>query len=222
MLFIVSTPIGNLEDISLRALRALTEADVIIAEDTRHTGLLLKHFQIPHKALISLYDEVESQKLADLLAMVASEQKVVMVSDAGTPLISDPGYKLVREAIKHGVKIEAIPGPTAVVTALSVSGLPPDKFIFLGYPPEKEGHQRELLQNLKISLDKVPATAIFYLSPYKMKKNLTLLLETFGDVEIVIERELTKVYEESWRGTISEAVKHFKQPRGEFVLLFHL
>ncbi len=215
MLFVVSTPIGNLEDITVRALRILNEADVIIAEDTRHTGVLLKHFEIPHKPMISLYDEVEAQKLNDLLALVASDQKIVLVSDAGTPLISDPGYKLVREAVKAGVKVESVPGPTAAIAALTVSGLPPDRFTFYGYPPEKPGHQKEIFNSLG------SGTNIFYMSPYKMAKQLAVLQEVKGDIEIVVARELTKIHEEVWRGKISEAIKYFKEPRGEFVVLFN-
>lgn len=222
MLYIVSTPIGNLEDITLRALRVLKEADVIIAEDTRHTGVLLKHFEIPHKPLISLYDEVEVQKLSDLLALVSSDQKVALVSDAGTPLISDPGFKLVREAVKNGVKVETVPGPTAVIAALTVSGLPPDKFLFLGYPPEKEGHQKDLFKRIRQIGQICPISFVFYASPYKLNRNLRNLGEVLGDIEIVVARELTKVYEEVWRGKISEGLVHFKEPRGEFVVMFHL
>jgi len=213
MLYIVATPIGNLEDITLRALRILREADVIIAEDTRHTGLLLKHFAIPHKPMISMYDEVESQKLSDLISL-ATLQNVVLVSNAGTPLISDPGYKLVRELIKSEVAVESIPGPCAAITALTLSGLPPDKFLFLGYPPEKEGHCRKMLDNLPANV-----TVIFYVSPHKLLRFLKLLWQ---DQEIVVARELTKIHQEIWRGNIAEALTHFKNPRGEFVLLFHL
>jgi 16S rRNA (cytidine1402-2'-O)-methyltransferase len=221
-LHIVSTPIGNLEDISLRAVRILSEADVIIAEDTRHTGKLLKHFDIPHKPMVSLYEEVEVSKLEDLLALVASDQKIVLVSDAGTPLISDPGFKLVREAVARGVRVESIPGPTALIAALTVSGLPPDKFMYLGYFPEKESHQKELFAKIRQSLELVASTVIFYASPYKLKKNLGALESEFGDIEIVIARELTKIYEEVWKGKVSEALLYFKEPRGEFVVLFHL
>lgn len=213
MLSLVSTPIGNLEDITLRALRILREADVILAEDTRHTGLLLQHFEIPHKPMISLYDEVETEKLGDLLALVCSDQKVALVSDAGTPLISDPGYKLVRQAIKLGARVESIPGPCAAITALTVSGLPPDKFLFLGYPPEKESHQIELLSKLPEN-----TTIIFYVSPYKLLRFLALLRP---EQEIVICRELTKIYEEIWWGTAREGVVKFKNPKGEFVILWH-
>ncbi len=214
MLYLVSTPIGNLEDITLRAIRVLKEADVILAEDTRHTGLLLQHFDIPHKPLISFYEEVEGQKMEELLALVASDQKVALVSDAGTPLISDPGYKLVREAIKRAVRVESIPGPNAAVTALTLSGLPPDKFLFLGYPPEKESHAKQLLEKFS----DLPVTLIFYVSPHKLLRFLRLLKQ---DQEIVICRELTKIHQETWRGKVSEALVKFAKPQGEFVVLWH-
>lgn len=217
MLYLVSTPIGNLEDISLRALRILKEADVIIAEDTRHTGLLLKHFEIPHKPFVSLFEEVESQKLSDLLALVSSDQKVALVTDAGTPLISDPGYKLVREAIKMGVKVESIPGPVAAITALTVSGLPPDKFMFLGFPPEKDSHLIKLLNNIKLL--NFGVTVIFYVSPYKIKRFLGNL---DPDLEIVVCRELTKIYEEVWKGSVSQALTKFAKVKGEIVILWHI
>lgn len=212
MLYIVATPIGNLEDITLRALRVLKEADVIIAEDTRHTGLLLKHFEIPHKPMVSLYDEVEAQKITDLIPLIA-QQNVALVTDAGTPLVSDPGYKLVREAIKNDIKVESVPGPTAVIAALTVSGLPPDKFLFLGYPPEKESHQQNVLAGLPNNI-----TVIFYVSPHKLLKFLRLIGD---DQEIVIARELTKTFEEVWRGKPSDAMIKFAKPQGEFVLLWH-
>jgi len=215
MLYLVSTPIGNFEDISLRAIRTLKEADVIISEDTRHTGLLLKHFCIPHKPLISFYEDVEAQKMNDLLSLIASDQKVVLVSDAGTPLISDPGYKLVREAIKMGIKIETIPGPTAAIAALTLSGLPPDKFLFLGFPPEKDSHQKDLLEKL----DNLPisCTKIFYISPYKLKRFLGNLKP---NQDIVICRELTKIHQEVWKGKVSEAIRIFEEVKGELVVLF--
>ncbi|KKU90870.1 MAG: Ribosomal RNA small subunit methyltransferase I [Microgenomates group bacterium GW2011_GWA1_48_10] len=221
MLYLVSTPIGNLEDITLRAIRVLREADVIIAEDTRHTGLLLRNFDISHKPMVSLYDEVEVSKIDEILRQ-AQDKAVALVSDAGTPLVSDPGYKLVREALKAGVEVVAIPGPTALVTALTVSGLPPDKFLFLGYPPEKESHQRELFEKLGLMSQMCPMSFIFYVSPYKLEKNLRNLGEVLGDIEVVVARELTKVYEEVWHGRVSEAMAHFKEPKGEMVLMFHL
>ncbi len=214
MLYIVATPIGNLEDISLRALRILKEADVLVVEDTRHTGLLLKHFEIPHKPLVSFYEERETAKMADILSS-AQSLKVALVSDAGTPLISDPGYKLIREAIKLGIKVESIPGPCAAIVALTVSGLPPDKFIFLGFPPEKDSHQKELLQKIENML--INCTKIFYLSPYKLERFLANLKP---DQQIVICRELTKVHEQVWKGTVLEASRTFQKVKGELVVLF--
>lgn len=202
MLIIVATPIGNLEDISLRALRVLKEADVIIAEDTRHTGLLLKHYEIPHKPMVSLYDEVESQKINDLLPLISS-QNVVLVSDAGTPLISDPGYKLVREAIKLGVRVEVVPGASAVLMALVASGLPPDKFTFWGFRLPKES---------------APGTNIYFVSPYKLQKFLQKL---DVNLEIVVCRELTKIHQEIWRGKVTDAMIKFVKPKGEIVILWH-
>lgn len=219
MLYIISTPIGNLEDITLRALRILKEADVILCEDTRHSGLLLRHFEIPHKPLISYYDEVETQKMEDLMALLKSDQKVALISDAGTPLISDPGYKLVREALSQGVTVETIPGPSSVIAALTVSGMPPDKFVYLGYPPEKEGHLLQMAEKVGKFWEVWPSTVIFLISPYKLIKNLTAFQSVLGDRPIALARELTKIHEEVWRGTISEAIAHFKSPRGEFVLL---
>lgn len=215
MLYIVATPIGSLEDISLRALRILKEADAIVAEDTRRTGLLLKHFEIPHKPLISFYEERESQKLQDILAL-AKTQSVALVSDAGTPLVSDPGYKLVREAINQGIFVESIPGPTAAITALTLSGLPPDKFLFLGFPPEKDSHQKEILE--KIKNYPLSVTVIFYVSPYKLKRFLQNL---DPDLKIVIARELTKIHQEIWQGTAFDAIVKFEKAKGEVVLLFH-
>lgn len=216
MLYIVATPIGNLEDISLRALRILKEADVILTEDTRRTGLLLKHFAISHQPFISFYENVESQKMEELLALAASDQKVALVSDAGTPLVSDPGYKLVREALKMGIRVESLPGPVAAVVALTMSGLPPDKFLFMGYPPEKQSHQLQLLNSLKLL--NFGVTIIFYVSPHKLIRFLNNLNP---NLEIVVCRELTKVYEERWTGIVSDALVKFKQPKGELVILWH-
>ncbi len=204
MLSIVATPIGNLEDISLRALRVLKEAEVIIAEDTRHTGVLLKHFAIPHKPMTALYDENENSEFLRLVALAQDDTKVVLVSDAGTPLISDPGYKLVRAAIAAGVKIDFIPGPSAVTAALVLSGLPPDKFTFWGFRTPK---------------DKASGTNIYFVSPYKLLKFLDFLEV---DQEVVVARELTKIYQEIWRGSAQEAKIKFAKPKGEFVVLFNV
>ena len=202
MLFLVATPIGNLEDITLRALRILREADVILAEDTRHTGLLLKHFEIPHKPMVSLYDEVESAKIQDILDS-AKHLKVALVSDAGTPLISDPGYKLVREGILQGIQVDALPGPCAAINALVLSGLPPDKFTFWGFFNKK--------------INEAEGTNIYYVSPHRLHK----FLENINK-EIVICREMTKVYQEVWQGTVADAKIKFANPKGEFVILWHI
>lgn len=221
MLYIVATPIGNLEDITLRGLRILREVDVILSEDTRHTGLLLKHYDIAPKQLVSFYDEVEWQKIPEILALLLQGKNIALVSDAGTPLVSDPGFKLVREAVKNNIKVESLPGPSAVLAALTVSGLPTDKFLFLGYPPEKKSHQLELYLALTQYLSTIKSTVIFFLSPYKLLRDMESLEEVVGDRDIVIARELTKVHEEVWRGKISEARHHFREPKGEFVLLFN-
>ncbi len=220
MLSVVATPIGNLKDITLRAVEVLKEAEVILCEDTRETIKLLKHFEIPQKSLIPFYEEVENAKTQNILES-ARYQKVALVSDSGTPLISDPGYKLVREAIKNNIKVEVVPGPCAAVNALVASGLPPDKFLFMGYPPEKESHQRQLYAKLAILLHNIAVTVIFYVSPHKIIKNLQVMQEVLGDGEIVVCREMTKIYEERWQGKISEALVKFKNPKGEFVVLFH-
>lgn len=202
MLYIVATPIGNLEDISLRALRILKEADVILAEDTRHTGLLLKHFEIPHKPMVSFYDEVENEKTQNILES-AKHLNVVLVSDAGTPLISDPGYKLVREAIKQGVKVEAVPGPCAAINALVLSGLPPDKFTYWGF------YNKKIQEN--------EGTNIYYVSPHRLHKFLQNL-----NRDIVICREMTKIFQEVWLGNSNDAMIKFTKPKGEIVVLWHI
>lgn len=203
MLYIVATPIGNLEDISLRALKILKEADIILAEDTRHTGILLKHFEIPHKPMISFYDEVENEKMGEILKLVQDDTKVVLVSDAGTPLISDPGYKLVREAIKQGVKVEAVPGPCAVINALVLSGLPPDKFTYWGF------YNKKIQEN--------EGTNIYYVSPHRLHKFLQNL-----NRDIVICREMTKTFQEVWSGNSNDAMIKFNKPKGEIVVLWHI
>ena len=203
MLYLVSTPIGNLEDISLRALRVLKEADVIVAEDTRHTGLLLKHFEIPHKPMISLYDDVEAQRMEEILKLVQDDTKVALVSDAGTPLISDPGYKLVREAIRQSFPVDAIPGPCAAINALVLSGLPPDKFTYWGFYNKK--------------IDENEGTNIYYVSPYRLKNFLQNLKK-----DIVICREMTKMFQEVWSGSSVDAMIKFDKPKGEFVVLWHI
>jgi 16S rRNA (cytidine1402-2'-O)-methyltransferase len=236
ILYIVSTPIGNLQDITLRAIRTLLEVDVIACEDTRRMGVLLETMSVPyshlrngnnqtHKPqLVSYYEQIELRRIPEILSYLHRGLKVALVSDAGTPAISDPGFKLIRECIKLGVKIEAIPGPSSVITALTLSGLPTDKFLFLGYPPQKTGHRIKFFESIKKSQEVMKSTAILFVAPHKLIRSLGELKSVVGDADIVLCRELTKVHEEIRREKISESLIHFekKLPKGEFVLLFNL
>lgn len=229
-LFIVATPIGNLQDISLRAGRLLLTAEVIACEDTRRTGILLSEvakvfsgYQETRKPkLLSYYDQVELQRIPEIVAILESGTDVVLVSDAGTPAISDPGFKLVRECIAQGIRVESIPGPSSVISALVVSGLPTDKFLFLGYPPKKEGHRMEFWKNLQEIQKVVKTTIIFFEAPHRIKGTLSEMTEVLGkDQRVVLCRELTKIHEEVLRGSLEELQNHFKtkEPKGEFVVL---
>lgn len=211
MLSIVSTPIGNLDDITIRAIKTLSNADIILCEDTRHTGLMLHALSIPYKKLLPYHDEIENKKLPEIIDLLMQGNHLALVSDAGTPLISDPGFTLVRECLRRNIKVETIPGPSAVIAALTVSGLPTDKFMFLGYVHSK---------NFKYIQPGV--TAIFYEAPHKLLKTLEEMRTAFGDIEICLVRELTKIHEEIWKGKISEAITKFENPKGEFVLLFSI
>ncbi len=208
-LYIVATPIGNLEDITLRAIKILSLVDYIACEDTRRTGQLLRHLKIEKKNLISYYDEVEEVKTPEIVNLIEEGHDVALVSDAGTPLISDPGYKLVRECIRRDIKVVSIPGPSSVIEALIVSGLPINKFTFMGYIPAKKNRRREFLKEIK-------GTVVFFETANRLKESLEDIKNIFGDIEIVIARELTKIHEEVWRGKISEAIK--REFRGEIVL----
>jgi len=199
VLYIVSTPIGNMEDITLRALRILREVDLIAAEDTRRTGLLLKHFEI-QTPLTSYFEGNELKKREYILSKLKEDKNIALVSDAGTPGISDPGFRLIQLVIENKIPIVPIPGPSAVVTALSVSGLPTDAFLFKGFLPHKSKKRRDLLKELI----EVRETLIFYESPHRFSETLKDILEILGDREIVLTRELTKVYEEILRGKVSQ------------------
>jgi len=199
VLYIVSTPIGNMEDITLRALRILKEVDLIAAEDTRRTGLLLKHFGI-QTPLTSYFEGNELKKRGYILSKLKEDKNIALVSDAGTPGISDPGFRLIQLVIENKIPIVPIPGPSAVVTALSVSGLPTDSFVFKGFLPHKSKKRRDLLKELI----EVRETLIFYESPHRFSETLKDILEILGDREIVLTRELTKVYEEIMRGKVSQ------------------
>lgn len=215
-LYLVSTPIGNLEDMTLRALRILKEVDVIACEDTRHTRILLAHYGIK-TALTSLYDEIERKKGAALVERILGGQSLAYVSDAGTPLISDPGYRLVKSAIEAGIPVVPIPGPSAVITALSVSGMPSDSFAFFGFLPEKAGRRQTCLRKLK----DLPMTLVFYESPRRLIDSLRDIRDILGDRDIAVTRELTKVFEEIIRGRVTEVVGKLEGTvvKGEITLL---
>lgn len=230
ILFIVPTPIGNLQDITLRAIKTLTSVDVIACEDTRKTGLLLQRIMPTSEAestrpqrsrLVSYYEQNELQRIPEIISALKDNLNIALVSDAGTPTISDPGFKLVRECIREGIKVESIPGASSVITALTVSGLPTDKFLFVGYPPKKPGHRKTLFENLA----KMPikTTIILFESPHHLIRTLEGMKEVFGDIDIVICRELTKIYEEIRREKISQSLEHFAKtlPKGEFVILLN-
>ncbi len=215
-LYIVSTPIGNMEDITLRALRILKEVDLIAAEDTRRTGLLLKHFGI-QASLTSYFEGNELKKREFILAKLKEGKNIALVSDAGTPGVSDPGFRLIQLAIENQLPIIPIPGSSAVITALSVSGLPTDAFLFKGFLPHKSKKRRDLLKELENARE----TIIFYESPHRISGTLRDILEILGDREIVLTRELTKVYEEIIRGKVSEILNQVgdRTLKGEITLV---
>lgn len=223
-LFIVSTPIGNLEDITLRAKKILSEVEIIACEDTRKTGNLLKQLSIPKTQLLSYYEENELKRIPQIIKLLKEDKDVALVSNAGTPTLSDPGFKLVRECIVQGIKVEAIPGASAILTALVGSGLPTDKFLFLGYLPKKQGKRLKLLKNLATMNRIMVVTIIIFLSPHRLVQELADIKEVFGKIEIVICRELTKMHEEIRREKISQSIVHFEKvkPRGEFTLLLNI
>jgi len=216
MLYIVPTPVGNLEDITLRALRVLKEADLILAEDTRTSSVLLKHYDI-HRPLQS-YHKFNEHKAVDMLVeRLKGGETMALVSDAGTPGISDPGFLLARECVRAGVEVQCLPGATAFVPALVASGLPCDKFVFEGFLPQKKGRMTRLQQ-----LSAEERTIVLYESPYRVVKTLEQLAEVMGpDRQVAVCREISKVHEQTVRGTISEALTHFKEhaPKGEFVII---
>ena len=215
-LYIVPTPIGNLEDITLRALTVLKSVDLILAEDTRTSGKLLKHFDISTQ-MQSFHMHNEHKVLDKIIGRLKSGMQMALISDAGTPAISDPGFLLVRACVENHIEVECLPGATAFVPALVNSGLPNDRFVFEGFLPVKKGRQTRLKQ-----LAEEQRTMIFYESPHKLLKTLNHFKDFFGaDRKISISRELTKRFEETLRGTVSELIHHFeqKQPKGEFVII---
>lgn len=214
-LYLVATPIGNLEDMSPRAVRVLREASLIAAEDTRHTGKLLKHFDI--KTPITSYFEHNKINKLDFILEKLSTGDVALVSDAGTPAVNDPGYELVKAAIASNFDVKPVPGPSAPIAALTASGLPTDSFLYLGYLPHKTSDRHSFIQQVA----NLSYTLIFLESPYRVVEALEDILSILGDRQICVAREMTKMFEEYWRGNVSGALEHFKSrpARGEFTLV---
>ena len=215
-LYLVATPIGNLEDITLRGLRTLRECDLVAAEDTRRTGQLLKHFGIS-KPLLSYFKFSEARRSEQLIERLSRGEKVALVTDAGSPGISDPGERVVRAAIQAGFRVESVPGPCALVAALTASGLPSEEFHFSGFLPHKSGQRRKKLESYK----HLPGTLVLYESPYRIEKLLLELDEVFGARPVVLARELTKRFEEFLRGSPVELLERIRTRavKGEFVVL---
>ena len=216
-LFLVPTPIGNMEDITLRALRVLREVDFVLCEDTRTTKNLLKHYEIDQRCM-AYHIHNEHQQLKQIIAQIKTSQSVALVSDAGTPGISDPGFLLLRECIAEGIEVECLPGATAVIPAVVNSGLPCDSFYFNGFLPHKKGKESTLRR-----LAEMKETVVFYESPHRLAKTLVMMQSFFAeDTPISISRELTKIHEENFRGTLADAIVHFpvdKEVKGEIVVV---
>lgn len=215
-LYIIATPIGNLEDITYRAVRILGEVDLIAAEDTRHSLKLLNHFGIS-KPLTSYFDHNQQLKGERILNALRQGKSVALISDAGTPCISDPGYQLVRDAVAENISVVPIPGACAAITALSASGLPTDSFTFAGFPPSRQGKRRTFLSGM----NSLPGTLILYEAPHRLLDTLSDIREVLGERQVIVARELTKMYEECIRGSVSEVVAAVSQGivRGEVVIL---
>ena len=216
ILYVVPTPVGNMEDMTFRAIRILKEADLILAEDTRTSGIVLKHYEIKN-AMQSHHKFNEHKTVEGIVNRIKAGETVALISDAGTPGISDPGFLVVRECVKNGIEVQCLPGATAFVPALVSSGLPDERFCFEGFLPQKKGRMTRLN-----ALAEEPRTMIFYESPYRLLKTLTQFQEIFGaDRQVSVCREISKVHEESVRGTLQEVVAHFTatEPRGEIVII---
>ena len=215
-LYVVPTPVGNLEDITFRAIRILKEADLILAEDTRTSGILLKHFEIKN-AMMSHHKFNEHKTVESIVNRIKAGETVALISDAGTPAISDPGFLVVRECVRNGIEVQCLPGATAFVPALVSSGLPNDRFCFEGFLPQKKGRM-----TLLTSLQEEKRTMIFYESPYRLVKTLGQFAEVFGgDRQVAVCREISKIHEECVRGTLTEVIEHFtkNEPKGEIVVI---
>ena len=215
-LYVVPTPVGNLEDMTLRAIRVLKEADLVLAEDTRTSGVLLKHFEIKN-AMQSYHKFNEHQVLASIIQRLKAGETIALVSDAGTPGISDPGFLVVRECVRNGIEVQCLPGATAFVPALVASGLPDERFCFEGFLPQKKGRMTRLN-----ALAEETRTMIFYESPYRLVKTLVQFAALFGgERKVSVCREISKIHEESVRGTLDEVIAHFteSEPKGEIVIV---
>lgn len=215
-LYVVPTPVGNMEDMTFRAIRVLKEADLILAEDTRTSGILLKHYEIKN-AMQSHHKFNEHQTVESIVNRIKGGQTVALISDAGTPGISDPGFLVVRECVRNGIEVQCLPGATAFVPALVSSGLPDERFCFEGFLPQKKGRMTRLN-----ALKEETRTMIFYESPYRLLKTLTQFAEVFGaEHPVSVCREISKIHEESVRGTLQEVITHFTEtePRGEIVII---
>ncbi|HET6781851.1 MAG TPA: 16S rRNA (cytidine(1402)-2'-O)-methyltransferase [bacterium] len=215
-LYVVSTPIGNLEDLTFRALRVLKEVEIIACEDTRHTRTLLAHYGID-KRLLSYHEHNERQRTAELLQRLEENASVALLTDAGTPALSDPGYAIVHAAAARGIPVIAVPGASAVTAALAVAGLPTDRFAFLGFLPRKSGERKRAL----VALASIPWTLVFFEAPHRLRDMLKDVADTLGDREVAVGRELTKRFEEVIRGSLGEVQEHFRdtEPRGEFTVV---
>jgi len=215
-LYVVPTPVGNLEDMTFRAIKVLKEADLILAEDTRTSGILLKHFEIKN-VMQSHHKFNEHKTVESVVNRIKAGETIALISDAGTPGISDPGFLVVRECVRNGIEVQCLPGATAFVPALVASGLPNEKFCFEGFLPQKKGRSTRLSE-----LANETRTMIFYESPFRLLKTLIQFAEVFGaDRDASVSREISKIHEETVRGTLSEIIAHFteREPKGEFVIV---
>jgi 16S rRNA (cytidine1402-2'-O)-methyltransferase len=221
VLYVVSTPIGNIEDITYRAVKILSEVDLILCEDTRRTKILLNYYNIA-KPLKSYYSDIEERRIKEIIPYLKQGHNVALVSNAGTPGISDPGFLIIKECIKNEIKVIPIPGATAFVSAVVCSGLPLEKIFFIGFLPKKVGKIKKLFEQVKLLNN---TTVVFYESPHRIRRTFEILLSSFGkEIKCVIARELTKVYEEFIRGTIEEVYKKnsLVEPKGEFTVMIHI
>jgi len=216
MLYIIATPIGNREDITLRAIKQLKEVDFILAEDTRKSGFFLSHLGIKKK-LISFYDHNEERKIPQTIEQLKQGKNIALISNAGVPTISDPGYKLVRACREEGIEITSLPGPSSITTALSLTSIPHERFVFLGYAPRKANQRRKLFEHMGAW----GITLVFFESPFRIKATLKAVQEMFSERKVAVIREMTKKYEEAVEGTAEEVCSYFegKTSKGEFVLI---